>query len=83
MTLRQLGEEYLKQAEVLSALIDGYSAQIKDLSGIKLYELNSRLIILKEMERDTRITGRQLVEYYEKPKGGRRYRRHENSRIYR
>lgn len=83
MTLRQLGEEYLKQAQVLSTLIDGYSAQIKDLSGIKLYELNSRLIILKEMERDTRITGRQLVEYYEKPQGGRRYRRHENSRTYR
>ncbi len=64
MTLEQLGKEYLKQADDLKTLIDGYSAQKRGAHGVELFELNSQLITLREMERDTRITGKQLVEYY-------------------
>ncbi len=64
MTLEQLGKEYLKQADDLKKIIEGYSALKRGAYGIELYEINSRLTILREMERDTRITGKQLVEYY-------------------
>lgn len=64
MTLYELGEQYLKQADDLKEIISGYSARKKETNGIELYELNSKITTLKEMERDTRIIGRQLTEYY-------------------
>ena len=67
MTLEQLGEQYLEQAKELHSLIRVYSAQLKNLDGIKLYEMNARIVTLRDMERDMRITGKQLVEYYVKP----------------
>jgi hypothetical protein len=56
MTLEQLGREYLRQAEDIKEMINGYSALKKGTCGIELYELNTRLTVLREMERDTRIT---------------------------
>lgn len=64
MTLYELGEQYLQQADDLKVIISGYSARKKQVSGIELYELNSKITTLREMERDTRIIGRQLTEYY-------------------
>ena len=64
MTLYELGEQYLKQADDLKEIISGYSARKKETNGIELYELNSKITTLKEMERDTRIIGRQLTEDY-------------------
>lgn len=64
MTLYELGEQYLKQADDLKEIISGYSARKKETNGIELYELNSKITTLKEMERDTRIIGRKLTEYY-------------------
>ncbi len=64
MTLYQLGEEYLKQAEELKGVIESYSALKKEKCGIELYEINCKITILKEMERDVRITGNNLMEYY-------------------
>ncbi len=64
MTLYQLGEEYLKQADDLKRMIAGCSALKKEMCGIELFELNTKITVLKEMERDTRITGRILMEYY-------------------
>lgn len=64
MTLYQLGEEYLKQADDLRRLISNFSAQRGVTGGITLYELNSTITILREMERDTRILGENLMEYY-------------------
>ena len=64
MTLYQLGEEYLKQADDLRRLISNYSARRGVTDGIALYELNSTITILREMERDTRILGENLMEYY-------------------
>lgn len=66
MTLEQLGKEYLRQAEELKGVIESYSALKKVAKGIDLLELNTKLVTLREMERDTRITGKQLVEYYSK-----------------
>jgi len=66
MTLEQLGEQYLNQAQELHSLICVYSAQLKNLDGIKLYEMNARIVTLRDMERDMRITGKQLVDYYVK-----------------
>lgn len=78
MTLYQLGEEYLRQAEDLHMLISGYSAQMKNLSGIRLYEMNSKITVLREMERDTRIIGKQLTSYYDISGEKRQYYRHKN-----
>ena len=64
MTLYELGEQYLKQAEDLKEIISGYSARKNQLNGIELYELNSKITTLREMERDTRIIGKQLTGYY-------------------
>lgn len=64
MTLYELGEQYLKQADDLKEIISGYSARKKEMNGIELYELNSKITTLREMERDTRIIGKQLTEYY-------------------
>lgn len=64
MTLEQLGEQYLKQADDLKEVIKGYSVRKNQMNGIELYELNSKITILREMERDTRIIGKQLTEYY-------------------
>ena len=76
MTLEQLGKEYLKQADDLKRVINGYSVQKNKVHGIELYELNTRLTILREMERDTRITGRQLMEYYSDNSIKKVYRSH-------
>lgn len=65
MTLYELGKEYLKQADDLRSLVLSYSVQAKEMGGIKLYEMNTKITCLKEMERDTRIIGKQLTEYYE------------------
>ncbi len=64
MTLFQLGEEYLKQADDLKAIICAFSAERNSLCGIALFELNSKIITFKEMERDTRILGKKLINYY-------------------
>ena len=76
ITLYQLGREYLKQAEELKGVIESYSALKTETSGIELYELNSKITVLKEMERDTRITGNQLVEYYSGKSMKKRYCSH-------
>lgn len=64
MTLYQLGEEYLREADQLKAIISDFSTQRNKLCGIPLFELNSKIITLKEMERDTRILGEKLINYY-------------------
>ncbi len=76
MTLYQLGEEYLRQAEELKGVIESYSAMRNGVCGIELYELNSRIIVLREMERDTRITGKKLMEYYSVISKKKAYRPH-------
>lgn len=64
MTLYQLGEEYIKQADDLKAIIDAFSAERTTCCGVALFELNSKIITFKEMERDTRILGKNLLNYY-------------------
>ena len=76
MTLQQLGEQYLKQADELHSLVKSFSARAKNMGGIELYEMNSKITILREMERDTRIIGRQLTEYYDKREAKKPYKKH-------
>ncbi len=76
MTLEQLGEQYLKQADELHSLVKSFSARAKNMGGIELYEMNSKITILREMERDTRIIGRQLTEYYDKKSTKKPYKKH-------
>lgn len=64
MTLYQLGEEYLRQADDLKNVISVFSTQRSELCGVALFELNSKITTLREMERDTRILGKKLVHYY-------------------
>ncbi len=76
MTLEQLGNEYLKQAEELKGVIESCSALKKEKSGIELYEINNKITILKEMEREARITGKQLTGYYTERSTRRHYHSH-------
>jgi hypothetical protein len=76
MTLEQLGKEYLKQAEEIKEMIESFSALKMGVSGIELYEINTRITILREMERDTRITGQSLVGYYCEKSNKKPYRCH-------
>lgn len=64
MTLEQLGEQYLSQADSLRESIKRLSEQKNELFGMELYELNCTLTALREMERDTRSVGKRLSEYY-------------------
>ncbi len=79
MTLEQLGQEYLKQADNLKIVISGYSARKNRVSGIELYELNCKLTTLREMERDTRIIGKQLTEYYSQNNSLKSYHSHQHN----
>ena len=76
MTLEQLGMEYLKQADVLKDLIANYSALRGQTYGIALYELNSKITTLREMERDIRILGKNLTEYYSGKSCKKQYHQH-------
>lgn len=76
MTLEQLGKEYLRQAENIKEMIKSCSALKKGACGIELYEINSRLTMLREMERDTRLLGHTLVGYYDKNSNKKAYRSH-------
>lgn len=76
MTLEQLGKEYLRQAEELKGVIKSYSALKKESCGIELYEINSKITVLRDMERDVRITGKQLMEYYTNKTEKKRYCSH-------
>lgn len=76
MTLEQLGKEYLRQAENIKEMIKSFSALKKGACGIELYEINSRLTMLREMERDTRLVGQTLVGYYDKKSNKKVYRSH-------
>ena len=76
MTLEQLGKEYLRQAESIKEMIKSVSALKKGVNGIELYEINNRLTVLREMERDTRLTGQSLVGYYDKKSNKKSYRSH-------
>jgi hypothetical protein len=76
MTLEQLGKEYLRQAEELKGVIESYSALKNEKHGIELYEINSKITVLKEMERDVRITGNNLMEYYSNKSMKRHYCSH-------
>lgn len=77
MTLFELGEQYLIQADKLHSLVADYSAQLKNLDGIRLYEMNSKIITLREMERDSRIIGEQLTQYYSKADCRKVYHKHQ------
>lgn len=76
MTLEQLGKEYLRQAEELKGVIESYSALKNEKHGIELYEINSKITVLREMERDVRITGNNLVDYYSDKSVKRHYCSH-------
>ncbi len=76
MTLYELGEQYLKQADDLKEIISGYSARKCEMNGIELYELNSKITTLREMERDTRIIGKQLTSYYSQQNTRKVYHSH-------
>ncbi len=76
MTLQQLGQEYLRQADDIRSVIKSYSARKNQVFGVELYDLNTKILVLKEMERDTRITGTQLTEYYSSKPIKKPYRKH-------
>lgn len=73
MTLYQLGDEYLRQADILKKLVKGFIAQKEQLSGVRLAELNHRITVLRNMEQEMRITGNKLRSYYDSESDRKHY----------
>lgn len=75
MTLYELGEEYIRTADELKKRIKVVSREIKGLDGIRAYEANRTIQILKDMEMESRTTGLHLSNYYDNKVNSRVYHR--------
>ncbi len=65
MTLRELGEEYIICADELKKRETALSNKLNKLGGMRYYEASRDIKIIRDMERDSRITGQYLINYYE------------------
>ncbi len=75
MTLQELGEEYIICADELKKRETALSDKLKKLDGIRFYETSRDIKILRDMERDSRVTGQYLINYYENKTNRRIYHR--------
>lgn len=66
MTLFEMGEEYLKQAEEVKKQIDLLRERLGYVSGLELYRMRGDILKLYSIARDLKDTGDYLVHYYEK-----------------
>ena len=65
MTLAELGQVYLDNAELVQQQIRHLRPNLKIYQGIALIELRMQLSRLYEMHSDMVVTGNQLLRYYE------------------
>lgn len=65
MTLQELGQEYIIMADELKERATVVSRNLKELDGIRLYEANRTVQMLKDMAQESRTTGLYLINYYD------------------
>lgn len=68
MSLSDLAEEYMQQYRTLTARVEALTPLKKELSGNELLSLEKKIVILKDMALDCRITAYALKHYYEEEK---------------
>lgn len=66
MTLLEMGEEYLKQAEDVKKQILLLRSRSKQAAGLELYRIRGDILKLYTIARDLKSTGDYLIHYYEK-----------------
>lgn len=65
MTLKELGQEYFKQAEILTERIHELNKQAKKLSGEDLIIMKRRILSLYNDVAECKRTAVKLMYYYE------------------
>lgn len=73
MTLQELGQEYITNAENLKNRARVVSRNLRNLDGIRLYEANRTVQMLNDMAQESRTTGLYLINYYDHKATGRVY----------
>ena len=71
MTLYELGEDYLRQNEIIVAKIHTLNEELKHKTGNDYISLKRDILIFYQMSRELRATAYTLMHYYDK--SDRRY----------
>lgn len=66
MTLFEMGEEYLRQAENVKNQILLLRGRSKQATGLELYRIRGDILRLYTIARELKSTGNYLIHYYEK-----------------
>lgn len=74
-TLCELGEDYEKDVETLTAQIEACKAKMRNSVGYERIECGRRLSMLLEMRRDLKISADILKHYYDNGTKQRAYHR--------
>ncbi len=64
MSLKELGNEYLKQYRTVRDRINSIRSEMKGLSKKQQYLCNCRILQLSEVATSLKITGEHLISYY-------------------
>ena len=65
MTLYELGEEYLRQNDIIVDKIHSLNRELKEKSGNDYIVLKGNILILYQMSRELRDTAYKLMHYYD------------------
>lgn len=65
MTLFEMGEEYLKQAQAIKRQISLLRKRLEHVSGLELYRTRGDILRLYSIARELKDTGDYLIHYYE------------------
>lgn len=65
MTLKELGYEYLKQAEIIEKRLENEKQALCKLYGLAHKEAEKRIKMLCEMKKECNATAARLIHYYD------------------
>lgn len=77
MTLYELGEEYLRQNDIVVDKIHLLNCELKTKTGNDYIALKGKILILYQMSRELRDTAYKLMHYYDFS-DRKIYRKHNN-----
>lgn len=77
MTLCELGEDYLRQNDILMEKIHRLNKELKTKTGNDYIVLKGNILVLYQMSRELRDTAYTLMHYYDRC-DRRVYRKHKN-----
>ncbi|MBO4338612.1 MAG: hypothetical protein J5877_01665 [Clostridia bacterium] len=81
MTLYELGEDYLRQNDIIVDKIHYLNKELKTKTGNDYIVLKGNILILYQMSRELRDTAYTLMHYYDRC-DRRLYRKHKNAEYY-